>query len=253
MFQRKASCLKQSWRDLKTAAKFHAFALCMFVYTGDEANVNTNAKFSHTSNGAGRHSYYPTLPQITPRSTHPDQDAQAPPVVTRTSPTPMSSARPPANQYGSQNKLDNIVSNHGTAAVREYSDSQTSDKNYSQRTNNMPTQQPNNSNNSHITKPPQDLRVSHPPSNSEPHLDPSQHHLASSPRRHQGSGQGDGGQEDYLRPLSATPPLVQNEKSKSVKAEPYGSNESQHKHDEDSGIAGLTPDTYRDNEDPLDR
>jgi len=259
--------------------------ICVIVYTGEASSQN--AKFSNTSNGASFQSHYPTLPSITPRTPRPDQDGKpTPPMVMKTSPTPMSSARHPpvnhVNQNGSQIRHDYPLSN------REFSDSQTSDKyDNSQSTNNIPAAQaqPNNNytynnsyngtnnnqgtkppndlrvnsdnyntgssnNNSYqVTKPPNDLRVgSHPLSNSDNHTDPSQHHLAGSPRRHPGPG--DNGQDDFLRPLSATPPLVLNEKSKSVKAIQQGSNE--HKHDEDSGIAGFTPDTYRDNE-PLDR
>lgn len=222
--------------------------ICLIVYAGDE--TQQNAKFSNTSNGAGFNSYYPTLPQITPRSPRHDHDGKpTPPMVTKTSPTPMSSARHPVNQNGSQStKHDNILSN------REHSDSKNSDKYNSPRTNNMQAEPSYNINtSSHVTKPPKDLRVSsHPLSNSENHADPPQHHLAGSPRRHPGSGPGDSGQEDFLRPLSATPPLVQNEKSKSDKPVRQARNESQHKNDVDSGIAGFSPDTYRDNE-PLDR
>lgn len=260
--------------------------LCLIVYTGDDPNQN--AKFSHTSNGVDLHSYYPTLPQITPRTSR-NEDSNRPPVVTKTSPTPMSSARHQVNQNASQNRHDPNLSN------REYSDSQKSDKlnksyppqnNARDRHNSNPQNRhssnpqnsdpydnhksqwtdnrqdsvnntqakPNNNNASstQIIKPSRDLRVSHPPSNSDPHTDPSQHHLAGSPRRHPGSGQGESGQEDYLRPLSATPPLVQNEKARSVKPLQHGSSDNQHKHDDANGITGYTPETYRDNE-PLDR
>ncbi|XP_045157948.1 spermatogenesis-associated protein 1-like isoform X12 [Mercenaria mercenaria] len=76
---------------------------------------------------------------------------------------------------------------------------------------------------------------------------PPQHHLASSPRRQQQPGP----QEAYLQPLSATPPHNDSENDKNSKRH-HGNHGNQHKHDEDSGIAGFTPDTYRENE-PLDR
>ncbi|XP_045157946.1 spermatogenesis-associated protein 1-like isoform X11 [Mercenaria mercenaria] len=79
------------------------------------------------------------------------------------------------------------------------------------------------------------------------HGNPPQHHLASSPRRQQQPGP----QEAYLQPLSATPPHNDSENDKNSKRH-HGNHGNQHKHDEDSGIAGFTPDTYRENE-PLDR
>ncbi|KAL4236525.1 spermatogenesis-associated C-terminus [Mactra antiquata] len=78
---------------------------------------------------------------------------------------------------------------------------------------------------------------------------PSQHHPAITSRQHQQSGN----QEDYLPPLSATPPHTDSEKhGHRNRHGNHGNSGSQHKHDEDSGIAGFTPETYREN-DQLDR
>ncbi|XP_060568818.1 spermatogenesis-associated protein 1-like isoform X6 [Ruditapes philippinarum] len=77
---------------------------------------------------------------------------------------------------------------------------------------------------------------------------PPQHRLASSPRRQQQPGS----QEAYLQPLSATPPHTDSENDKNSKNRHGNLGSNQNKHDEDSGIAGFTPDTYRENE-PLDR
>lgn len=94
-----------------------------------------------------------------------------------------------------------------------------------------------------------DHRYSHPSYDSDPNLDPSQHHPASSSRQqHQQSGP----QEDFLQPLSATPPHTDSEKDKHSHRNRHGNHGNQHKHDEDSGIAGFTPETYREN-DQLDR
>lgn len=112
-----------------------------------------------------------------------------------------------------------------------------------------------NQSNDNIGRSQQDLRVSYPHSDSAPYVDPPQQHLASSPRRQQPRPQEEytpsRPQEEYLSPLSATPPNTDSEKHKNSKQH-HGYRGNQHKHDEDSGIAGFTPDTYKENE-PLDR
>ncbi|XP_052774896.1 spermatogenesis-associated protein 1-like isoform X2 [Mya arenaria] len=82
------------------------------------------------------------------------------------------------------------------------------------------------------------------------HISNRPQHLAGSPRRHEGADPrgADTAHEDYLPPLSATPPA----NADSDKAGRHHKGVSHQKPDADSGIAGFSPETYRDNE-PLDR
>ncbi|XP_052273459.1 uncharacterized protein LOC127873620 isoform X3 [Dreissena polymorpha] len=134
-----------------------------------------------------------------------------------------------------------------------YHDPQERPKQYPEEpTNSSNTNASTNTGTININRPPRDLRVSHPPPvNSDPHLDPSLHHMASSPRRQQGSGP-DRGQDEYLPPLSATPPHGDSDKARGGKPGRSDNHGNHHKNEEDSGIAGFSPETYRENE-PLDR
>jgi len=115
-------------------------------------------------------------------------------------------------------------------------------------------------NSRHVVSPPathvaSHVRASDPASASDPHSDiPA---LAGSPRRgpgHPGQGQegADRPQDDYLPPLSATPPANADTNAETDKPPRHRNGGNHQKHDGDSGIAGFSPETYRENE-PLDR
>lgn len=206
-------------------ANFIAFGIHI-VYTGEESLQIAN--LSNTSNGADLSSqYHKPLPRITPRNATTPQNLNQPFVVTTLASSYDSAPRELTNQTVQQNNKQ-----------FQSLDWDTNDK---QNNDN-----PDNPSQTNIGHSQQNLRVSHPASDSAPSVDPPQHHLASSPRRRQ-----QGPQEEYLQPLSATPPHNVTEKDKHSKPH-HGNHGNQHKHDEDSGIAGFTPDTYRENE-PLDR
>ncbi|XP_060568786.1 uncharacterized protein LOC132727355 isoform X2 [Ruditapes philippinarum] len=199
-----------------------------------------NAKHSNLSNGTDLNSHYTTLPNITPRNiTSPEK--QSAPLVYKTSATPReSSTREPTGQTVHQNNQYLSVDwdssdKHNSSFPDDQSNSQNSEHLVNQSNTNV-GQSRNN------------FRNSHPHSDSDPYLDPPQHRLASSPRRQQQPGS----QEAYLQPLSATPPHTDSENDKNSKNRHGNLGSNQNKHDEDSGIAGFTPDTYRENE-PLDR
>ncbi|XP_045157939.1 spermatogenesis-associated protein 1-like isoform X4 [Mercenaria mercenaria] len=207
-------------------------------YHGSDESLQ-NSKRSNLSNGADLNTHYATLPQITPRNIN-SPEKQTRPVVYKTSATPREqSTREPTGQIVQQNKQYLSVDWDSSDKQNSYfSDNQS---------NNQNSEYSDNQSNTNVGQSQEHLRVSHPHSDSAPNLDPPQHHLASSPRRQQQPGP----QEAYLQPLSATPPHNDSENDKNSKRH-HGNHGNQHKHDEDSGIAGFTPDTYRENE-PLDR
>lgn len=211
----------------------------LIVYTGDDSRQI--AKHSNVSNGADPNNLnsYAPLPHITPRSYSTFSDHQAAPIVVKTSATPRDpSTREPTNQMVQHNK-------QFLSADWESSDN----KNYDEHDLNAINQSNHN-----VRQSRQDVSVSYPHSDSAPNVDPPQNHLASSPRRQQPRPQEytqSRPQEEYLSPLSATPPNTDSENHKNSKQH-HGYRGNQHKHDEDSGIAGFTPDTYKGN-DPLDR
>lgn len=189
------------------------------------------------SNGTDLNSHYTTLPHITPRNvTSPEK--QLPPEVHKTSATPL-------EPFTSESTGQPVQQNNQYLSV----DWNPSDKHSSDNQSNIQNSEHSvNQSNTNIGQSRRNFKNSHPHSDSDPNLDPSQHHMASSPRRRQQPGS----QEAYLQPLSATPPHTDTENDKNSKNRHGNHGSNQNKHDEDSGIAGFTPDTYRENE-PLDR
>lgn len=234
-------------------------------------------------NGAGYHSYYPTLPEITPRnpaysdqsieprsetsqsssrhSPYPRQSSarrrHSPPTVTKTSATPRAPLSPRDSRHSTvnQNEHNNNTYNQNKLSVdwEEESISTNPKPDTKHPINDHHTPTTNSSNtqptNSSINRPPKDLRIRAPLS-SDPNLDHPQHQLVSSPRRNDKAAAHD----EYLPPLSATPPNSAH--GKQHKSRNHGNTHGNHghlagqqnKHEEDSGIAGFTPDTYRESD-----
>ena len=232
-------------------------------------------------NGIGYQSFYPTLPniptqketstppqssnQISPPS-HPrssPQVRQNPPVAISKTPGPHSLPDHEQRNYPKTSYTDSYT-NYDTHAppsdsfshsvpktshpklsnqapqivLSNWEDSDNCDK---PQWTDSSTKQTNPFPNKHtINRPPADIRTSH--TSSDPHLDPQQHHMISSPRRGQTTDKPY--EEQYLPPLSATPPHTAGEKSTSKPNNQSNRNNVE----EDSGIAGFSPDTYRGND-----